>query len=113
MEIKVQGRIQAMYLNGPLGGRIIELPNPAPEKITAAVNLNRCMHGDPAQPFPITMLTYNVNKPANPMLPYTITLEGDFDDTGWYCPQCKAEAEVKYKLDKIKNILKDEEEEEW
>ena len=106
---------QGMYMNGPMSGRIIELPDPPPAKITAAVNLNRCMHGDPEHGFPMTMLQYSVNKPANPMLPYMITLDSPFDDTGWYCPTCESEAEVRYKLNKIKDILRDEEddEEDW
>lgn len=110
--------LQGMYMNGPMAGRIISLPDPAPAKITVAVNLNRCLHGDPTQPLDVTstFLTYSVNKPANPMLPYVITIDGKFDDTGWFCPQCKAEAEVKYKLDKIRELLEednDDEEEEW
>lgn len=102
-------KLQGMYINGPMAGRIIDLPDPAPEKLTVAVNLNRCAHGDPEQGFQMTMLQYSINKPANPMLPYMITLDSDFDDTGWYCPTCKAEAEVRYKLDKIRDILEDDE----
>jgi hypothetical protein len=101
-------KIQGMYLNGPMGGRIIELPDPPPAKLTVAVNLNRCIHGDPEQGFPITMLQYSVNKPLSPLAPYAITLDSDFDDTGWYCPTCRAEAEVRYKLNKIREILREE-----
>jgi hypothetical protein len=35
-------------------------------------------------------------------------LDSDFDDTGWYCPTCRAEAEVRYKLNKIREILREE-----
>lgn len=107
---------QGMYVNGPMAGRIIDIPNPAPDKLSVAVNLNRCQHGDPTQPISMTMLQYSINKPANPMLPYVITLDSPFDDTGWYCPTCKAEAEVKYKLDQIKDLLdesEEDEEDEW
>ena len=109
---------QGIYMNGPMGGRIIELPDPAPEKMVVAVNLNKCIHNF-SDETPITMLYYSINKPANPLLPYVITLDSPFDDTGWYCPTCRAEAEVKYKLRQIKDILKedkkdyDDEEEEW
>lgn len=111
----VSEQLQGMYVNGPMAGRIINLPNPAPAKVTVAVNLNQCRHSDPTRPIDATssFLTYSVNQPDNPMLPYVITLDSDFEDVGWYCPQCKAEAEVKYKLDKIRDLLDDEEDEEW
>lgn len=108
--------LQGMYMNGPMAGRIISLPDPAPAKITVSMGLNVCKHSDPTQGLTSTFLTYSVNQPANPMLPYAITIDSNFEDTGWFCPQCKAEAEVKYKLDKIRELLEeddDDEEEEW
>ena len=109
---------QGMYVNGPMAGRIIDIPEPPPKKITVAVNLNRCKHS-PDELTSTNMLEYSVHTPVNSELPYVITLDSPFDDTGWYCPTCRAEAEVKYKLRQIKDILKedkkdyDEEEEEW
>lgn len=100
----MSNQLQGMYMNGPMAGRIISLTNPPPEKIMAAVNLNYCKH-TPDEAIPMKMLEYSVNKPANEHIPYMITLSSKFDDTGWYCPQCKAEAEVLYKLDKIRDIL--------
>lgn len=102
--------LQGMYVNGPMAGRIINLPNPVPERLTAAVNLQHCRHSNPEVPISMTMLEYTINKPANDFLPYVITLTSKFDDTGWYCPTCKAEAEVKYKLEQIRELLEDDDE---
>jgi len=102
-------QLQGMYMNGPMAGRIINLPDPAPAKLTVAVNLNRCKH-NPDEAIPMKMLEYSVSKPGNHALPYMITLTSNFDDTGWYCPQCKADAEVHYKLDRIRDILGDNDE---
>jgi len=95
----LMGQIEGMYINGPMGGKIITLPDPPPERLTVGVNRIACMHVDPTQPFPIAMLTYIVNKPSSPFMPHFITLEGEFEDIGWYCPTCKAEAEVRFKLE--------------
>ena len=103
---------QGMYMNGPMAGRIIELPDPVPEKVTVAVNLQRCQH-NPTEAVNMKMLEYSIHRPLNPALPYVISLDSPFDDTGWYCPTCKAEAEVKYKLNQIKDLLDEDEEEEW
>ena len=101
--------LQGMYMNGPMAGRIINLPDPIPAKITVAVNLNHCKH-NPDEAIPIKMLEYAIGKPDNHALPYIITLTSPFDDTGWYCPQCKAEAEIHYKLDRIRDMLGDNDE---
>jgi hypothetical protein len=105
-----------MYMNGPSAGRIISLPDPPPERITVAVNLVWCEHNMP-EGMPMAMTTYKVLKPANPMLPYVITLDSEWDDTGYWCVKCKSQAEVKYKMDKLREILEDDEddedEEEW
>lgn len=100
----MSNQLQGMYINGPMAGRIISLPDPAPERLSVAVNLQHCQH-NPETPVSMTMLTYSVNKPVNEKLPYAITLESPFDDTGWYCPTCKAEAEVRYKMDKVRDLL--------
>lgn len=101
--------LQGMYMNGPMAGRIINIPDPAPAKIVVAVNLVHCQHS-PDEAIPTKMLEYAISKPGNHALPYMITLTSDFDDTGWYCPQCKAESEVRYKIDKIRDLLGDSDE---
>ena len=106
---------QGMYINGPMAGRIIDIPEPPPKKITVAVNLNRCKHS-PDELTSTNMLEYSVHTPVNSALPYVISLDSPFEDVGWYCPTCKAEAEVKYKLDQIRNLLiedRQDEEENW
>lgn len=102
---------QGIYMGGPMSGRIIDLPDPVPARLTVAVNLHRCKHS-PEQEVNMTMLEYQVNKPVNEFLPYFITLTSNFDDVGWYCPTCEAEAKVKFKLKEIEYILRGGEDDE-
>lgn len=105
MDTQIKDNIpNAMFMNGPKAGDIIKLPSPTPDKVTVATMVNMCKHR-PEDSNPMLMVEYKIYKPVNELLPYQLITEDKTIANAYYCMQCKAEAEVKYQLKEIKDLL--------
>lgn len=105
----------AMFMNGAKAGQVIYLPDPLPEKVTVATMVNICQHR-PEQSNPMLMIEYKVYVHDNPLIPHKLITDDKTIASAYYCMECKAESEAKYKLrelrDKMNEYLDEDEEDE-
>lgn len=94
-----------MFVNGPKAGQIIKLPEPLPEMVTVATMINLCHHR-PEDANPMLMIQYSVNKIMSGNL-YMLTTDDKTIGNAYYCMECKAEKEVKYRLQEVRDLLDD------
>ena len=93
----------AMFMNGPKAGQIITLPEPKPEKVTVATMINICKHR-PEMQNPMLMIEYSVAETMSGNM-YCLVTEDKTIGNAYYCMECKAESETKYKLEQIRDLL--------
>lgn len=101
--------VPVMYLNGPKAGQIISMRDPQlGAKVVVGVMPQWCKH-NADKPVEAGFITYNLNQ-IDGGLSWTLTTESKFDDTAYYCQACTNEAKVKYKVEAIKELLDELEE---
>ena len=98
----------AMFVNGPKAGHTIKLSDPIPEQYNMAIGVLTCNHR-PDMSAPFLNITYKVNKHYE-RDEYFLTTDTNIDELGYVCMQCREEAKIKYRLEKIKDILNEDEE---
>ncbi len=91
-------------MNGAKVGQTITLPEPPPEQVTIVVMVNVCKHRTETTT-PLLNVTYNVEKPVNPALPYQLHTNDKTIANAYYCMECKAEQEAKYKMREIRDMI--------
>lgn len=94
----------AMFMNGPKTGQMIVLPDPLPDSVTVGMVINICKHRSETSTPTISVL-YKVHKPVNERLPYSLITEDKTIASGYYCMECKADSEAKYKLRQVRDQL--------
>ena len=96
--------VPVMYLNGPKAGQIISVKDPqVGSKVIVGIMPQWCEH-NADKPFETILVTYNLNQLASGNA-WTLTTDSKFDDTGYYCQACQNEAKVRYKVEAIKELL--------
>lgn len=93
----------AMFINGPKAGQMIFLSDPLPEKVAVSTMINMCHHR-PEMSNPMLTIEYSVNEHMRGGL-YSLVTEDKTIGNAYYCMECKAESEVKYKLREIRDLL--------
>lgn len=93
----------AMCVNGPKAGHTIKLSEPIPEQYNMAIAVITCNHR-PDMSSPFLNVVYKVNKHLE-RDEYFLTTDTNIDELGYVCMQCREEAKIKYRLDKIKDII--------
>lgn len=92
----------AMFMNGPKAGQIIYISDPEQEVVVGTM-INLCKHR-PEDANPMLMIKYKIYSSGSYPLYHLITDDKTIANA-YYCMECKAEAEVKYKLEEIKDLL--------
>lgn len=97
------------FMNGPKAGHTIKLPNPVPKEYSMSVGVITCQHR-PETNIPMLTIKYKVNQSAGIPNQYFLISDTDINDIGYHCIQCREEAKIKFRLEKIKDILNEDEE---
>ena len=96
--------VPVIYVNGPKAGQIVSLKDPQlGAKVVVGIMPQWCKH-NADKPFETMTVTYNLNQLASGDT-WTLTTDSKFDDTCYYCQACRNEAAVKYKVEAIKELL--------